>query len=294
MNAPRNREHSVKRLLVLLLAGSALQPGWGASSDNALACVDPDVIQTLLGNPGEGAIRITRDWPAGFPPIDTPDDFALIGSRSSAHFSLVSFKSKRAVSDVRAALRSSFDESEWLLPEAMSRAATGGFQNPSSTNVQDALSACHDKHGQMTALFSQAPAGATYITLMSSMRSSGMSCSQMYSRFMPIQERTERLPKLALPEDASATALGGPIISNGSEAASTRIQLDTRLSAGEQLVFFGRQLNDQDWEQEAEWVGRVVSGSAWISKDGAKSGLLRIHQKGQNKFKLDFQVILVD
>ncbi len=281
----------MERLFVLLLVGSVAQLSFGASSDDALACVERDVVQTLVGNPGEGAVRISREWPARFPPIQVPDEFALIGSRSSNYFTLVSFKSKLSGEAARDSLRVSFVDDEWQFPESSRQRVRGGFQNPTLTKAQEALSACHDRHGQLTAMFSPASEEATYIVLMGSMKASGMSCSQMYGRGMAIGGETEILPNLTLPDDAATAVIGGAGISSSGDAASTRIQVETDLSPTDQLEFFGRQLIDQEWQQEAEWVGRIVSGSAWISRDGAKSGLLRIQRQENNLFKLDFQVV---
>ncbi|MCZ6656634.1 MAG: hypothetical protein O7C67_05010, partial [Gammaproteobacteria bacterium] len=234
----------------------------------------------------------SREWPKRFPPVAVPDGFALIGSRTSSHLSMISFKSPSSVEDARVSLKLAMTDAEWQQPEYTRPTVAGGFQSSRVASIRSAASFCHDDHGHMSALFSEAPSGATYITLMGSAQRSPGQCNLMQRMMSSRFTGSEAMPQLTLPDDATGApglAIGG-ISSSGGGNATTRIQLETSLSSTALVDFFGNQLAAQHWQEEAQWAGSRVSGSAWISEDAKTSGLLRVIEQQDNQYKLDFQI----
>lgn len=59
------RYSQVLMVSIALCASSAV-------ADNPIECVDPDIVNTLLGMPGQGQVDISRSLPESFPAIDVP------------------------------------------------------------------------------------------------------------------------------------------------------------------------------------------------------------------------------
>lgn len=280
----------MKNSLKLFLAATFLITPSLAIADKVLSCVDPDVAYTLLGNPGEGAIQISRQWPKQFPPVVVPDDFRLIGSRISRHYTLISFKSPIALKDTKLNIEATMRASEWQLPKPVRPGPAAGFQSSQNSPIRNSTAFCHDDHGYVTAMFSQASEGSSYITLLGSTQQTNFRCggieSMMRSHFNP----PAAMPLLSLPEGATGNSLAGGLIRSSGGITSTQTQLDSSKSSGELLDFFGAQLVNQEWSEEGSWIGSRVSGSAWISKDAKNSGLLRIEDQGNDRHKLEFEI----
>ncbi|MCZ6643087.1 MAG: hypothetical protein O7F71_16035 [Gammaproteobacteria bacterium] len=183
-----------KALGLLVIGGFLFQP-YLAVAEDVIGCVDPDIVHKLLGNPGEGSIQISREWPKRFPPVAVPNGFVLIGSRMSSHLSMISFKSSSSVDDARAGLELAMTDAEWQQPEYTRPTVTGGFQSSRAGSIRNATSFCHDDHGHMSAMFSEAPGEATYITLMGSTQRSPGRCSLMQRMMSSPFTGSEALPQ---------------------------------------------------------------------------------------------------
>lgn len=183
------------------------------------------------------------------------------------------------------------EDAEWQFPERNIPGIQGGFQSTQSQQIQAALSMCHDDMGQLSVMFADAPGDGTYVTLMATPQNQPSQCAQMQQR-SALAFQIPAMPTLKLPKDAKSKGSGFGGVSSSGDGASTRIQLETSLGTSELLAFFNQQLTEQDWSQDGSWIGLRTSGSAWLSDDEKRSGLLSIFDQGDSSFKLVFQTTL--
>ena len=106
----RRLRKPVLTIIVVLFSPAAL-------ADSPIDCVDPDIANTLLGTPGQGEVEIRRDIPSDFPTIAVPASFELIGSRSSAYFTVVAYKAASTVDDTRDGLKQLMEAGQWQAPQ---------------------------------------------------------------------------------------------------------------------------------------------------------------------------------
>lgn len=66
-----------RTICLMLLTSLGLTP---AQAQDLLACVDPDVKETLLFQGFDGGRQISRSLPGSFKELATPDGFDLVGS----------------------------------------------------------------------------------------------------------------------------------------------------------------------------------------------------------------------
>lgn len=256
-----------------------------AMAATPIDCVDPDVVNTLLGIPGQGPTEITRELPSDFPPINVPGDFQLIGGRAGPHFGIASFKTVNSTNRARTDLIALAVDSGWQALRANRESPRGGFQATEPSSVREAASLCHDRHGQLTALFSDAPSGA-YVVLMASPGNPQYPCAIQQGRAVP---QIPPMPVLNLPPNAVSTQQGARLNSNG-YSATTSIDVETSLSSAELLAFFEQQLSDLGWRQEGSWIGRTLSGAGFVS-DEEQSGLFTVVKMAESSYRLGFELI---
>ena len=254
-----------------------------------LDCVDPDIARTLLGTPGDSLVDIQREWPERFPPVVVPDAVALIGSRTSQHFTLVSFKSALDPETARDQLADALQADGWKDTNYAPRSLTRGFQTPMSASRQQTTSYCHDEHGQLAATAYPGSDDGAYLTLMAFNQTSAAPCHSARAMGMMGSGAMEAMPQLSLPEDVRGMPTGFGT-SGGGDNAATSIELETGLSGAELLEHFGRQLSDQGWREEGRWTGQTTSGSAWSRE--AYSGVLRVASNDDDRYKLHFDLMV--
>ena len=262
------------------------------SRANAIACVDPDIAQTLIGQAYERPLTITRELPDDFPPMAIPENFKLIGSKDSDRTSVVAYKTDLTSDEAKDGLESALVEDGWRVPEMPNhRGMSRGFQNSQVNAVLNSSNFCHSDHGLLSAMYSGGPEDITYVTFSSTRTlTRGSFCDAMASRNLNFVSRgMDSMPILDLPDGTKSMSMGGG--SNG-DGASTRTQLESSMSAAELVTFFGRQLVNQDWQEDAQWGGQRASGSTWISEDGETMGFLRIISQGKGRYRLTFETVV--
>lgn len=274
-------------MLTFILTGSANLVA--QANPDPLACVDPDIANTLLGMPGESHVEIVRQIPAGYADFDLPKGLVLIGSRQGQHMTIISFKSAATVSKTKAVVVDMLEQADWQKHEQAGYGLVGGFQNPQASNRNQALTFCHETYGFMNVSVSKNSADSTYVLLTGRTQREIGQCDIMRMGMQGYSNVRSKLPVLDIPEGARASGVGGG--ASGYNQATSRMQLETTLSAAELMSFFGAQLVNQDWGSEGQWVGQRVSGSGWLSPDDKYSGALQIVVIGEDAYKLGFQMI---
>jgi len=277
----------MKESVAAVMVGSLLL--WhSVLADDPLACMDPDVVRTLLATPAEGSIEITRERAAGFPVVPLPDGFELIGSRTSSFASTVAFRSLVSVPEAKTRLESLLTRDGWERLGKPTRSDGGGFLVRELIPQPESMMFCSDDTGNLTAYFAQSASGATYVALWAPLREPPNPCESYRNaeRFEAL--RTYQMPALYLPEDGIGYPEGGGS-GRDSETSTAYLKSDRTIPA--LLDFFARQLADQDWRQEGQWSDPILSGSAWLSQDQSTSGLLTIIQQGSNQYRLTFEAM---
>lgn len=260
-----------------------------ALADDPLACLDPDVVRTLLATPAEGSIEITRERAAGFPRIALPAEFELIGSRVSSFASMIALKSSLPIEETKTRVEQLVTRSGWERFGELTQGNGGGFQSrgriPTSASMPESMTFCSDVQGNLTIALARSPSGGSYVTLWAPLRESPNPCQSYRNAERLEAGQSHQLPALYLPEDGIGYPDGGGRGPN-SETSTAYLKSDRTIPA--LLDFFARQLADQDWRQEGQWSDPILSGSAWLSQDQSTSGLLTIIQQGSNHYRLTF------
>lgn len=273
--------------LYLLVISTILMASNTVQAEGVLDCVDPDIASTLLWNPGDQRPEIRLEMPSHFP-VTLPSDFKLIGSRESQYFSIVSFKSTLPISSAKPVIEESMVNAGWQKPQVSMPRRQGGFQSTHTRTTQDASRFCHNKHGNITFMFSRSDNNETYLTVMPSKGSGNMCQANQRAALMANYGAFDLMPVLTLPE--GARSLGGPGMSGSGNGASSRTKLHTTQSVAGLLLFFSNQLAEQEWLEEGQWAGSFTSGSAWIREDEKVSGLLQVVELGNDEYSLTFNL----
>ena len=271
----------------LLVIGTTLMASDIVQAEGVLDCLDPDVANTLLWNPGEQNVNISREMPNHFP-VTIPDEFRLIGSREAQYFSIVSFKSALPISRAKPVIEESVVTAGWKRPQMSMPRRQGGFQSTHTRTIQDASGFCHNKHGYITFMFSRSDNNETYLTVMPSKGSGNVCQANERAASMRNFGAFDLMPVLTLPE--GARELGGLGMSAGSDGVSSRTKLQTTQSVADLLVFFSNQLAEQQWLEEGQWAGSFTSGSAWVREGEKVSGLLQVVKLGNDEYALTFSL----
>ena len=277
----------MKESIAMFMVGSLVL--WhSALAGDPLACMDPDVARTLLATPAEGSLRITRERPADFPVVPLPDEFELIGSRTSSFASTVAFRSLLSVPEAKTRLASLLTRDGWERLGEHTRSDGGGFLVRELIPQPESMMFCSDDAGNLTAYFAQSATGPTYVALWAPLRERPNPCESNRNAEKFEALRTYQMPALYLPEDG----FGYPEVgSAGRDEETSTAYLNSDRTMPGLLEFFARQLADQDWRQEGQWSDPILSGSAWLSQDQSTSGLLTIIQHGSNQYRLTFEAM---
>jgi len=276
-------------IILLSLSNLSLYQSVLAEENVSFACMDPDIVNTLVGNAWEGVPIITLDWPDQFPNLALPEQFSLIGSRTNQHSVTVALKSKLSANESRNSLELALKGNDWSIPEPI-HMQPGGFQSRNMPNPNNVVRFCHNDHGYLNAIFKNGPDLTSYLLLMTTknQNSDGCNMQQGISPAYNHMQIYKIIPTLTLPDDAVNTVSMGS--SGGGDSYSTNANFKTKLSAVALVNFFGTQLQDQDWVEDSQWMGSKIFGSAWLSKDGKHTGLLSIVAVNEGDYKVVLSV----
>jgi len=277
-------------LVATVLLGSA------ASADDPLACVDPDIARSLLLGPSVGTPVITRGWSPRVPRMSLPREFDLIGSRTLPYSAIVALQTRLSAADTQKALDTMMTAAGWQKPPAPEPAelpartlhAQGeGFQIRMPPRPGQQIGYCHADHGWLSTSVTAAPRGVSYITLMTAGVPTRSECRRRGVTFDTYDARIS-LPTLWLPEGTLLSSAS----SRGSQTdASTSARVHAPRSSTELLDELARQLSDQGWQRNSQWVGTRIAGSSWVSDDQQHAGILTIVKLSDGGYDLEFQAV---
>ena len=136
---------------------------------------------------------------------------------------------------------------------------------PSGMGTGNSLSMCSDDVGTMSVM-TQSHEGTTIISLMTHNSSNGRrgrSCDYQKAIRSDLRS-TEAMPMLDLPESAKHT--GGFGTSSNGRGSSTDAEFELSMAGPQLLAHFDAQLEDQGWQFDSTWDGRLSHGSVWTKR----------------------------
>jgi len=270
-----------------------------APAQEALQCVNPDVLNSLIFNARpEAKLVVRRTMPEVVDGFRAPAGFQLIGSgvRGQNLSTVVAYKT--TLQD-QAALQSliSFLSGEGWKPEtqqAMMPAVTVAGAQPAVTVL------C--RNGDRRGVRVQDVGGNRYVTITGFESRPARDCNapQPQQEFMQnpmaaINARRANLPRLSFPDTARMSSGSASDGVNMQSVVSTASRIESPDSAGSLARLLSRQLVEQGWRRDAEWSGRISSGSTWTrsNADGqAMSGSLEILRVAAGTYDVGFTLTM--
>ena len=267
--------------VILLIAGDI-------DADSPIACVDPDVANTLLNFPGQGtAAGFSTDLPAGVDVPSVPGSFTLIGSRRVNGATFVAYKSDLDARESKARFRQAALAEGWQNLTQRVFMQRGGFRAPGQSDMRSVVALCHDERGSANAFLNDRPGGGAYIQLMLTDQH-GARCASPPMAAMAVPSMPE-LPLLDLPEDVELLDGAGRSGSSGYNATSMVFRsMSATLSTLHE--HFRQQLLDQSWEEEDDLQGSVAAISSWLSSSRDRHLEFSIVMLGGSQYRVSLKV----
>lgn len=285
----------MRKLIIVL---GSLVFAVAAQSQQALQCANPDVLNSLVFSMRpESRLVVKRTMPESVAGFRAPAGFTLVGSgvRGPNLSTVVAYKTTLAA-------RQGFDSwLAFLAADGWKPEDTQQQQMPFSAAGPARLAALLCRDGERRNLLVQEIGGVRYGTITGFETRPARACNaplpQQGAQFNPMesmQAAQANMPQFAFPESARAAG-ESPLSNIGSGGRSystyTRIQSpDTAATLAAQLA---RQLVNQRWRMDAEWKGKLSTGSTWArnADDGKKYlGTLEILSLDGGTFQVGFLV----
>lgn len=280
--------------LVLLLLGST-----SSAQDDLLACVDPDVRQSLLFGIVEAGTLVTRTLPDLLSGLPESDDLEFIGSSVSELQTVAAYKTALATADAMNVVSGVLREAGWRDLETPGP-PSGGFM----VRAQPRFDAFCLDDVMLSAVGSPSD-DSTFVRLQTN-PGAGRICDELPGgsgrgivRGIGGLNLYEHMPAFALPdgttplESRNGLVLGFGGFSGSDRSASTAIELETDSSAQELVEQFGRQLEEQGWSYDTRWSGQYSIGSGWTRSPNEEldlTGLLDVIALSGSGYRATFRL----
>ncbi len=286
-------EPMMARTMALLFFATLLSSASWAQ--DLLACVDPDIRQTLLSQGLDGDRVVSRSVPEALSDIPTPEGFEFVGSSVSKLQTSVAYKTNLATDTAVGIVAEALETAGWSSVTSPGM-LSGGFVNNAQLSY---LALCRE--GEILTAAARQLDDSTFVNLTILNRGT-VSCDALspavnVTRSLGV---AQFLPRLSLPEDArfaGDTALGVSGSSTGNRTASTTISVVTQLTAQDLIGHFGRQLEDQRWTYDSGWFGGLSAGTTWSARpndDVHLIGVLEIVSLEDSRYQASFRATLIN
>ncbi|MEO8315791.1 MAG: hypothetical protein ABI645_13485 [Pseudomonadota bacterium] len=260
----------MRRLIITI---SSLAFAGIAPAQQALQCVNPDVLNSLVFNArADARLTISRTIPANTTGFRAPSGFTLIGTGvRGPQFpsTVVAYKTTLARDKAFDSLLGFLSDDGW------SREVSQQVQLPTVTVAgaqPSAATLC--RNGERRNIQVQEVEGVRYATIAGSATIPARACGvpvpqQGFSGNPMAAMEAARgiMPQFSLPETARNIGQDGSDFGGNGLSSSMRIQSpDPAATLARHL---GRQLQEQGWRGDAEWKGTLSTGSTWLRSNGA-------------------------
>lgn len=270
-----------------------------ASAQEALQCVNPDVLNSLLFNArAEAKLEVRRTMPDIIAGFRAPAGFQLIGSGVRGQGQATSVAYKTTLQD-QAALDSlvGFLSQEGWRRENTQQSLPPGVIIAGPQPTAEML--C--RNGERRNVRVQDIGGMRYATITGFRTSPPRACDapQPQQDFLDpmasINARRANLPRLSFPDTARMSTTSAPNGINEQRTASSTVRIESPDSPASLVRLLSRQLVEQGWRSDAQWSGRISSGSTWTRRnaDGqAMWGTLEILGVGAGTYDVGFTLAM--
>lgn len=230
-----------------------------------LACLDPLVAAAFLSGYGtQGIPSITQDIPATLDGVQDHEALSLIGVSVTSHSANVALESTQSLSASAKLVKRLLKDRGWSEIK-LYRSNQRGFQAPGGVSASNNLTMCADGKGNMSVM-TQSHEGTTIVNLVkhnNGYNRRNVSCD--YQKAIRSDLRSaDSMPLLELPENAKHA--GGFGTSNSSRESSSNAEFELSMSGPQLLAHFDAQLEDQGWQFDSAWDGKVSHGSVWTRR----------------------------
>lgn len=282
----------------LIIALGSLAFAVAAQSQQALQCANPDVLNSLVFNMRpESKLVVKRTMPESVAGFRAPAGFTLIGSgvRGPNLSTVVAYKTQLTG-------KQAFDSwVAFLAAEGWEPEDTQQQQLPFSVAGATPLAAPLCRDGERRNLRVQEIAGVLYGTIVGFETRPARACNAplphqgvQFNPMESMQAAQANMPQFAFPE--SARAAGESVLSNiggGGRSFSTYTRIQSPDTAATLAAMLARQLTSQGWRIDAEWKGRLSTGSTWArnADDGKQyRGTLEVLSLDGGRYDVGFLV----
>jgi hypothetical protein len=290
------KEYLMRKSLIVIIAVAYTA---AAPAQEALRCVNPDVLNSLVFNArAESKLIVKRSMPDVIAGFGAPADFKLIGSglrMPPLSSTVVAYKTT---------LESAKALDNWLtflMAEGWRHETTAPQQPMISVAGVQPLGATVCRNGERRDLRVREIAGVRYANAIGVATTPARPCNtpdprqngfDMGSQMAAINSLRANLPQFSFPATARMVGENGMGGMNGGNSASSSVRIaspDPALSLATQL---GLQLGSQGWQRDANWNGALSTGSTWTRKPegGSLFGTLEILTIGPGVYDVGFTV----
>lgn len=266
------------RFLVVLSLSLAIP--LTASAEDPLQCVDPVFREGLFGFYG-GPSTYSTMLPPGFPALDFPDEFDLIGSSVRNDYQNIAYHQAGDALAAGEVVVATLQDNGWTALEQDEAVPRGGFVTKTHRNPTIARTFCRDGDRPLSVVYRPSSMDGTWINI-SRHRGATSTCAELIAQRQ--QHRAHfpmTMPTLVLPDDVEHGGNTG--FSGGNNESSTSAEFRTAMNIAETGFHFSRQLLNQGWVKEGEWSGTSSAGGAWMSSDESKFLLVTVMQNSSGK-----------
>lgn len=280
----------------LIIALSLLAICTSALAQEALQCVNPDVLNALIfrGN-AESKLVVRRGMPEVDAGFRAPAGFTLVGNgvRGMENpVTSVAYKTDLPTATAFNNLLASLDGEGWKRENAvqvpMATFSVAG-QQPMSAQL------CRD--GERRVVQMAEVGDVRYATIVGFALAQPRACNApvpQQAGIDPIaimRARQANLPRFSFPD----TARPGTIAPDGEQNSGSTHFTTTRIvspdSASSLARHLGRQLSEQGWRNDTTWNGKLGSGSTWLRRGNDSqplAGMLEVFSRGDGSYDITF------
>jgi len=281
----------------LIIAASVATFAAAAPAQQALQCVNPDVLNSLVFNAyADSKLVVKRAMPDIVAGFGAPADFTLIGSavRGVNASTTVAYKTSLEADKAFDNLLRFLNAEGWqreITPEAQSPAIMMAGPPP--------LAAQLCRNGERRSLRVQEIEGVRYATIYGYETAPPRVCNAprppqtSTTSAVALNTGLGHMPQFSFPETARMDAglPGGTI--NNDRTLSTSVRIRSPDTAAALAGHLSQQLVAQNWSTDARWNGALSSGSTWTRKgDDGKTywGTLEILSIGKGIYDVGFTI----
>lgn len=280
---------------ILVIGAAALSIA--APAQELLQCVNPDVLNSLVySGRAEQKLTLSRGMPANADGFRAPAGFSLVGSGVRGLESSSTVVGYRTTLDSRTAFERMLQSlsAEGWKREIVQQPAGAALALP----PQPATVATVCRNGDRRSVRVQEAGGVHYATITGFRTSPERACDAPVQQppgfgnpMAALGAARVSLPQFAFPGTARMVAGRPEAMIGGMNSSAVRIESpDTAASLSRHL---SRQLVEQGWKRDAEWNGKLSTGSTWTRKSsdgGPLWGTLEILSPGAGVYDVGFHL----